>query len=181
MEKENKTLEEINKDIEEFITFSKDNNKTYETKREEIEKKYNVKIESECEYYTATLNGKGKINLDGELQDIEYELNYTSDWNACNPELDDYEHNIHFEGDDEEDYQDEFSDFMSEEMSNFANEYAEPFEAYYDNMTKFWSEKGYSVDYDDISMSIWGYGYDIRTSNWNHENMDDFEVEKNED
>ena len=109
----------------------------------------------------------------GEEYEINYQVGITSDWNGEDPEIDDVE--FDFEN---EELEDELNDMLHDKATDFTSEYASVFENYYDSMEKFWVDKGYfDVEFEEFDMTIRGYGFIIKTNNWNQESEDDFEIE----
>lgn len=172
--------EQVEKHIQEFIEYNKTNNEAYKKNCQDIEKKYCVTdIENEMEYYTAIISGKDVIKFeDGSEQEVQWTANIESDWGGEEPITDDIEHNF---SDEDDEKNDTIEEFVENRVNEFVSEYSSTFEDYYNNMTSFWAEKNYETDYDEIDMTITGNGYVIETTNWNHESLDDFEINEDED
>lgn len=175
-------MEELKLEIDSFIKVSKDANEKYRKESKEIEKKYNIEIDSEVEYYTAKIKSISTIDTEetGKF-DVEWECEFSSDWNGEDPNIDEYEvltKDIPFDLDV---YDDELMELIDEKINEFASEYGSVFEDYYSTIEKFWVDNGFSVDFDELSMTLTGYGYRISTTNWNHESQDDFDIEVEEE
>jgi len=153
-----KDIEKIKKDIEEFIEFNKLNDKDTNEMINNVCKIFNAEVYNEFENFDVTIKDK---------------IEFNSDWSGDEIYVDLYIEDLKDDKLNEENK--EKLDILARE---FVDEYLEMYDFYYMKISKFWQERGYKVNFDELDLEITNDDFIIRTMIWNQKDLNDFEIEK---